>query len=481
MGLASNGCEPLHVAVTFRYVVPNRREVRGATHGEGGAMARWLIVVVLSCGAALASFGQTTLIISDGFETGTLDPALWAYGTGALPSVAPDDVGHGFVLNFLSSGDAQQIRAALYALPAFAADDIFTASVEVRRNANECWFGVWTAYDQPPTGYTYGMTPTLSAMWGLPYPDYFPGLPGDPRYPTPSGDPQGFRVAVPSEPTPTPPSGSNDNYLVPYALQPGQWYTLELRYTPDEFLFLVDEQEVFSLDASDLYYTFAQPDDWLFMLGDGGTHSWQPTNLSVDNVLLVLTKAVIVEIADAFPNEASLNNPAAVAVLDEYYSLFGPETLQAALTAAQGSWDAFLSYLFPPEPPAKEPAPEPHLVLVSLTQDGSLATLVVKNEGDGTCEGDGRIVAGLSYCTAWVPEWATWFFNQDLGSVTIAPGDTMTVTFDLPAVPEEAQAAFESSLKMLWTGYTDPDPADYIGIHFSVLPGSHVFGFLPML
>ena len=64
--------------------------------------------------------------------------------------------------------------------------------------------------------------------------------------------------------------------------------------------------------------------------------------------------------------------------------------------------------------------------------------------------------------------------------MSVAPGSTKTLTFDLPPVPPEALATLKARLETVWTGYKDPDPKDYIGLTLTICPGDLVVGFLPL-
>ena len=436
--------------------------------------------VLLGIGIAIAVssviLAQTEVLILDTFDTGILDLAVWGDGTGAVPTVTFDGVEHGFVLDFVSSGGSQQILGTTYSLPAFESDDVLLLSIDVRRNTDSSCFVIATAYDQPPGGGTYGATSAISAMWGLPFPDYHAGLSGDPWFPTASGDQQGFRVQVPSEPTASPPDGDKDDYLVPYLLSADEWYTLQLEYTPEMFSFLANQQALFGLDSSQLYYDFSQVDDWLFLMGDGGTHSWQPANLSVDNVALIRTKSAILAIANAFPQE-DLRDPLSLARLNDWYQTYGPELLMEALAACGGDYEGFTRYLSTGR--CDELAAR--IVLVSVEQVGRHVTMTIRNIGNAEATGNGTLITGLSYTTSWVAEWCTRFFQVELGEVSVAPREERAIVFELPDVPEAIFAVLEERLDTMWTGFDDTDPADYVCLDL-VFPTNrdHVFGFLPL-
>ena len=422
-----------------------------------------LMMVVAMVGIPLTA--QTSLILEEDFESGTLDPGVWADGTGATPVVALDGVDHGFVLNFLSSGGSQQILGTTYSLPTFEPDDVLLVSIDVRRNSDTSWFVVATAYDQPPSGGTYGATSSVSAMWGLPFPDYHSGLPGDPWYPTASGAQQGFRVQVPSEPTSSPPSGSKDDHLAPYLLDQGEWYALQLEYTSEAFAFLANRQGLLNLDSSQLYYDFSQADDWLFLMGDGGTHSWQPTNLSVDNILILQTKRSVLAAVD------SLGIPFEVA--DTLYNTYGAEEMDRCLACCGSDLPSYMECLDPSADGASG-----HLRLLDASLGDTLVIRLV-NVGSGVCMGVPEVIAGLSYDLSWVPEWKTHFFMQTFPFAEVCPGQILLLEMELPEIPDEALLALTERVSALWTGYEDRDPVrDYIGLIVTLGDNRPVFGFV---
>lgn len=440
----------------------------------------YLSLLILSLAIyPLAVFAQTEHIIDEDFNTGSLDTSFWSDAAGPYPTVIPDDAEHAFALLFLSSAGSQQIISTPYALPALGSDEVLSLSIDVRRNNDSCWFGLYTGYDQPPDGWVYGSTPTLSSMWGIPFPDYHPGIANDPLYPTASGDLQGFRVQVPSESTTRPGSGSKDDYLGPYTLQPGQWHRLDLRYTSADFIFLVNHAELLSLDSSQLYYSFSQPDDWLFMLGDGGTNAFQPTNLSVDNILLIRTRVSVLAVMDAF-DEESPYDLLSVTRVDDWYNTFGPDVIFAALADCAGNYDEFIRLLdfYGRQKESAEATPKPQLVLSYLDQVNSVVTIGVTNIGNAPCCGEAGISVGLSYCTSWVPEYCTIFQSIEFGEICLPPGQSIDLEFDLGSVPNECRNAFAEQLATMWTGYVDTDPKDYLGLVFSI-GSKHCYGFLP--
>jgi hypothetical protein len=126
-----------------------------------------------------------------------------------------------------------------------------------------------------------------------------------------------------------------------------------------------------------------------------------------------------------------------------------------------------------------EPKEGPRLRLVEITQ-ASPVKITVKNIGDAVCIGSPNVIAGLSYSTLWVPEWPTHFFMQSFERVAILPGQTYSLTLDLPGIPEAALQALNNRLETIWTGYEDPEPEqDYIGFIVTIGEANKVFAFLP--
>lgn len=120
------------------------------------------------------------------------------------------------------------------------------------------------------------------------------------------------------------------------------------------------------------------------------------------------------------------------------------------------------------------------LRLLSLRQDGSTVTAVIKNVGEAPLCGALTASAGLSYCDSWVPEWCTVFHKENLGETCLAPGEEIEVVIQLPPVPADALSQLAERLETIWTGYVDPDPEDYIGLLFEIEDANCV-GFLALV
>jgi len=442
------------------------------------------LMFLLVCLAGVLGWAQTTIIIDDDFETGVLDTITWNHADmysnagnyGVLPEVILEGGSHRHILHFDSPGSTWRQRiGALYDLPVFGNDEVLIAQASFKRNLDTTsfFFGGGMKRGLHPGG--FGEVTTIpSYVIGIPYVIYRPDLPannGDPGNPfyLPPGYEGGFQILVPY---------GTGGYDVDFLYGPqtpigsGEWHTLRMAYTASSFALTLDSDLVVALDQSLLHYSFDKPDDWFFEFGDGGSHSYELTDLSCDNALLVHTKLSILSLVDIFGLSFSDG--------DALYNEFGAEKLREALDYAQGDWDRFWAFLFPPKPAKKARLKKARLRLVSIERTDPV-TVVVQNYGDAPCVGEAMVIAGVSYDTSWVPEWATHFFKGQFGEVAIPPGGKLALTFELPKVPDEAVMALKERLEMLWTGYEDLDPEqDYIGFIISVGKAHPVFGFLPM-
>jgi len=226
----------------------------------------------------------------------------------------------------------------------------------------------------------------------------------------------GFWVRVPSS---LHCCGNDDYYVTDIRMDPGVWYSLDLVFTRALFALSLDGTVIFEVDNP--YYDFDRVDDWLVLIGDNDTEGTAPCDLSVDNVLIQL---VLLDGAEASP-------------------------------------------------------PKAHLHLVELTRgDGGVSATLV-NIGASQCSGELSVTAGLSYSMSWAPEWCTRFFEEELGSLVLRPGEAATLEIQLPDVPPALFDVLVDRLEEFWTGYTDPDPADYIGLIFS-LGTDKCFGYLDL-
>lgn len=412
----------------------------------------------LSAGTVLAS--PTEFLLVDDFETGTLNPATWAYGdqTAGL-AVIPDLAGSGYVLSFNSLGQYQTV-GSLYELEQFAEDDVLVAQADFRREIGETFFAFHA-------GRKPGGTTIPSYVRSLPHVLYRPELPGengnytDPFYPPP-GYENAFQVFVAYGTGGT----ALDDYIVDWVLDVGDWYTIRQTYTPTLYELEVDGQSIFQLGSSDLTYTFDKQDDWIFQIGDNSSHSYEITFLSVDNVTLIRTKQVILDIVDAFGVD--------FAIADALYEEYGTDRLESCLSCCSGDFAAFLECLNPTQERSGR------LSFLAASINGVLEVQLM-NVGSGTLTGQPRLIAGLSYDMNWVPEWETQFVDLTLPATSLRPGETLTLQIEVPEIPSDALDALTQRAATLWTDYVDRVPeCDFIGLILAIGDSNEVFGFIPI-
>jgi len=131
--------------------------------------------------------------------------------------------------------------------------------------------------------------------------------------------------------------------------------------------------------------------------------------------------------------------------------------------------------------PESEPEATARLRVTECAQDeeGRIA-LTIANTGLAAAPGTLRVIAGLSYHTAWVPESMTWYWDTEIGPVVVPARGSIVVTFEVPAPPEETVATLQERLEQIWTAAVDLDPEhDYIGLIVSI-GELRCFGFLPL-
>jgi len=442
-------------------------------------MARWIAAAVLvTLGLTLGCLAQTTVLVEDSFDSvGPIDiftDPTWvyvdlfgeSYNLGVLPEVVADGTEHGGVLHF-DSGSGRQVLGSLYYTDTFADDELLMLEFDVRRESLDAWFCFDLGYKSGPLSIgDYGVLPTMppTTVWGLPGGGYYPG---SFSYATPMYPLEGYAVQVPSGPV----EATRDIYYasdIPSLLATlpiGEWHSIRLSVSKSSFAFLMDGRIMLEVPYG--YYSFDQLDDWMLVLGDMGSGGGTNCDVSMDNVYLARTRLAILAIVDTFG--------LAYEEADALYNEYGPEALMEALAVANGDWAQFLAALSP----GREA--RVRLQLESVTRNAGRIAMTVRNRGNAGCNAGGTLVAGLSYCTSWIPETATRFYSRRLDNLVLAPGASATLVLDLPEVPAEARTALAAQLEELWTGYVDPDPErDYIGLVLTIDGTNTLYTFLPL-
>ena len=261
------------------------------------SVARLLVLLAVLFGGPLLQ-AQTTAVVSDDFESGSLNATVWNVagnlGTGTAGVVVAGAPYH-YVLSFNTTAGAVIRRGAYYQLPAFGADDVYVTHVDVQRTGSGQYFTIESGAKRPshPSGETGANTTITSSVWALPMIIYNPAnTGGDDPFAT-----EGLRVRVATDNS----FGVNDVwYLATGPLPIGEWHSLQLEYASGSLRLDVDGQPVLSLSGPQLKYKFDQADDWVYLLGDGGSHFYCTTNAFFDNVLLMHTRQIILSVVDTF-------------------------------------------------------------------------------------------------------------------------------------------------------------------------------------
>ena len=455
-----------------------------------GLVAAFLGCVFL-CSVSGVGLAQTEVLVDEDFETGVLDPTVWnAWRNSGSNSLTISNEGgeHGYTATLVSTGPAMRMFGAYVLLPAFEPDDILLTQFNVRLNAAPTWFTSGYGKLLPGQGEGGEETPISSTVWHLPVGfGYASGIGSDPH-------PEGHYVSVAKSTNIGEPL---DYYETGEKLTQGQWSAIRLLASTTEVETILDGTTILELDAAQMYYTFEQEDDWIFKISDGGTHNYELTNASFDNVLCVLTKESVLALYDEFGLPFSAG--------DDLYLSFVGDVLLQALTESQGDWDLFMRLLFPPEQKVLEPELECYVI---ENDDGS-KSIVVENLGPGDYLGPIQYSAALSYDASWLGESVTEFFRFALELVFLHPCDTIEARFrrasesgsgfgvlEFPSIvddetglpftltlenpSEEHFDVFRDQIYTWWSAYEDKEPGvDYVDLRITgaemAFLHSHVF------
>jgi hypothetical protein len=131
------------------------------------------------------------------------------------------------------------------------------------------------------------------------------------------------------------------------------------------------------------------------------------------------------------------------------------------------------------------PSPRKSMKVLEWKIENMELVVTLKNTGNQVIKGPATVTAGLSYWADWVPEgrfyndpdikddWnkGTWFWqdSNSLGRITLKPGETTTIRFSLPPIPDDAVKVFQARWNYWWFGNTDQDPDhDFVGFIIDV-------------
>ncbi|MFC2095371.1 hypothetical protein ACFLSW_02905 [Candidatus Bipolaricaulota bacterium] len=162
---------------------------------------------------------------------------------------------------------------------------------------------------------------------------------------------------------------------------------------------------------------------------------------------------------------------------------------EAAFMRAVRSWaQAISQYLLAASSSGSEPDPikivrlgspqagnpqeadEPHILVeefaISDLDSGMSsqyeALVVLRNVGLASYVGPYMLSAGLAYSRSWVPESLT-VFDAHIGQIELLPGAKLTLILPIAEIPAMLHEVFRLYLAVVWTGYEDSDPLDYVG------------------
>jgi dockerin type I repeat protein len=308
-----------------------------------GRRASWavcaLVLLLIFVHAAVSAAFSTEVFIWETFELGTIDPTVWTFtrhqNTGSM-LIVPEGEPYGLVLHIASPSNGLHMLGSLFVLPPFDDDDVLMLQMDVRRNSAAPYFSVAPA-KWPEIRASHGEagipTTITSTAWAFPGLGYRVGLYGDHVYPG-EGFTEGWYAGVVTTPTyQFPPFWHRSGTVA----VPGSWYTIRYENTRSSYTAFVDGAPILVLDDTEIFYRFHQIDDWILMLGDGGTNTHEICDVSIDNIVLVHTKDIILDLFDTFGK--------AFAELDDLFNQFGSEVLRECLECCSISWDAYLTCL----------------------------------------------------------------------------------------------------------------------------------------
>lgn len=386
------------------------------------ACVRWIAVLaVLVTFASLSLVGTAaeTILFFDDFESYAIGPIpispvhpwtfidLWG-SSGYWPAVEYDGASSSNVLHILSPGSSQRRNiGTVVELPALDATETLELSWDFRLNApSKAFFlEIVDRWFAPSGGFGEVTQDPKAPVWSLAGTSYRSGLAGDPLYPY-----TGLSLGLMSDADPTNPNGPRDAVLTDVQLQPGVWHNLTMAYQGYDLKLLLDGVVIGEITSA--VFDLSEAYDWMINLGDGDSHSYSPCDVSIDNLILrIVSEALLIDVSQ----------------------------------------------------------PKPLLCVTNVDRVGDAMEIEVTNFGAADCAGQGRLDVGLSYDMTWIPEWETQFHAVDLGYVSLAAGDSMIFTIDVPEVPGWAVEELAERLTTWWTGYTDRDPdQDYMGFIVTV-------------
>jgi hypothetical protein len=267
------------------------RPPRGGVRIAGRGLVVVCLFVLMFGGALLAGAHPADaqiVLLSDSFNTGTLNTRLWCYAedSGGSSAATVDTVGagHGDVLRFVVSPGMQQEIGSRYNLPILSTDlEALELTVQIRlNNAGSTFFiqpGEKVAQHAP--GVSGCLTTAPTALRSIPWVDYQAAQEDSPF--------KGFRVGIAK------PVGSDeptfDQYTIPASLTVGRWYTLRLVYTKTSFAFYLDGAQLFQ--TGKVYTAFSSVTDVLCVLGGGDSHGHAPCDVDFDNLVLSVSNAFL--------------------------------------------------------------------------------------------------------------------------------------------------------------------------------------------
>lgn len=217
-----------------------------------------------------------------------------------------------------------------------------------------------------------------------------------------------------------------------------------------------------------------------------------PPNPYLENSTTAVLLSILLEVMDT-QADINLTNAEVFLLAMDLMENLGYETAaklrEAAFMRAARSWaQAISQYLLAASSSGSEPDPikivklgfpqagipqavaEPHILVeeFAISDWGSgiasqyEVSVVLSNVGTASYVGPYMISAGLAYSRSWIPESLT-IFDTHVGQIELLPGAKLTLIFPVAEMPAMLHEVFRLYLAVVWTGYEDSDPLDYIG------------------
>jgi len=403
-------------------------------------MNRWVAIGLLGALVmSLLGLGQTTVLLDDDFENymlGTLPigpTRTWCYldtfsnSDPGWPKVEYDGPTRGQVLHVYSPWtSSRQHPGAIVNIPAISHGESLDLTFDLRLNSSTSYFflEIVDRYFRE-IGATGCVTEDPRApVWSLEGVNWN-GV----------NNPGTLAIGLRDTPEPDDPNCHCEKAFCSATLIADRWYSFKLVHTPGLLELYLDGTSVGKVTHA--VYDLGEAQDWMLTFGDADSHADWRTDISIDNILLVVFLTSNAE--------------------------YVPQPRLVGDTAANG--------------------------------DGSWL-ITTKNVGAAPYAGPLRFSSTLSYYRGWYGESVTEFFSYTLPHVSLMPGETFIAEFReisegdqfgtllFPDIVEEATEqtlqltipmpsqdsidVFQEMIYNWWTTVSDKEPdTDYIDLTIS--------------